>query len=150
MKIDITPLCNLRCTVCLHAEPRGNPDLEKQRFHARQKMTIEQYRRIIDQIRHQTSGVSLYYVGDPLMHPDFEQMCRIAADARLNTHISTNFSFLLSDERIKRILTSGLTHFTVGLDGLTQENYQRTRVGGRIHWVLSNLRRTCDIRRISP
>ncbi len=147
VKIDITPLCNLRCTICLHAHPNGNPALEKQRFHAGQKMTIEQYRRIIDEIRHQTSGVSLYYVGDPLVHRDVDQMCRIAADARLNTHINTNFSFLLSDDRIESIVTSGVTHLTVCLDGMTQENYQRTRVGGRLDWVLSNLRRTCDIRR---
>jgi len=147
VKIDITPLCNLHCTVCVHAHPGSNPDLLKQRFHAKQKMSLQQYREIIDQIRRRTSAVSLYYLGDPLMHPDVERMCRIAADARLNTHINTNFSFRLSDERLASIVTSGLTHLTVCMDGLTQENYQRTRVGGRIHWVLSNLERTCEIRR---
>jgi MoaA/NifB/PqqE/SkfB family radical SAM enzyme len=36
---------------------------------------------------------------------------------------------------------------TVCVDGLSQEKYQRTRVGGRIDRVLSNLSRVCRFRR---
>jgi len=147
VKIDITPLCNLSCTVCVHADPNGNPALEKQEFKARQRMPLEQYRRIIEQIQGQTSAVSLYFLGDPLLHPNVDEMCRIARDAGLNVHISTNFSFSLTDERIRRLVRSGLTHMTVCVDGLSQEAYQRTRVGGRIDRVILNLDRVCRFRR---
>ncbi|MBU0640373.1 MAG: radical SAM protein [Planctomycetes bacterium] len=146
LKIDISPLCNLRCTICVHAEPHGNPALERQVFRNRQRMTVEQYRRIIDEVKEHTLAVSLYYLGDPLAHPDLDEMCSIARDAGLNVHVNTNFSFALSDERIRRIVTSGLTHLTVCVDGLSQEKYERTRVGGRINQVLSNLRRVCAVR----
>ncbi len=147
VRIDISPLCNLNCTICVHADPNGNPALEKQKFHRKQRMTVEQYGRIIDELESRSSGVSLYYVGDPLVHPDLDEMCRIAHAAGLNVHYSTNFSFRLSDERIRRIVTSGLTHLTVCVDGLSQEKYELTRVGGRIDLVLSNLRRACRYRR---
>lgn len=147
VKIDISPLCNLSCTVCVHADPHDNPNLEKQDFRSNQKMTVAQYRRIIDEIKGKSTAVSLYYLGDPLVHPDLDEMSRIARDAGLNVHISTNFSFRLTDERIRRIVQSGLTHMTVCVDGLSQEKYELTRVGGRIDWVLNNLQRLIQYRR---
>ncbi len=146
VKLDISPVCNLACTICLHADPNDNDRIGGIQFNAKQRMTIPQYRRIIDEIKSKSTAVSLYVWGDPLTHPDLDEMCRIAGSAGLQVHISTNFSFKLSDERLKRLLTSGLTHLTVCVDGLSQEKYERTRVGGRIDWVLDNLDRACRIR----
>ncbi len=147
VKIDISPICNLACTVCVHANPNGSDLLEKQVFAPGHKMTVEQFTRIIDQIKHKTTAVSLYTWGDPMTHPDLDEMCGIAAAAGLQVHISTNFSFGLKDERIRSIVTSGLSHLTVCVDGLSQEKYEKTRVGGRIDRVLSNLERVCKVKR---
>ena len=147
VKIDISPICNLRCTVCVHADPNGYEALEKQVFAPGHKMSVEQFRRIIDELKGRTATVSLYTWGDPLTHPDLDEMCRIAADAGLQVHISTNFSFGLKDERLRSLVTSGLTHLTVCVDGLSQEKYEKTRVGGRIDRVLHNLRRVAELRR---
>jgi MoaA/NifB/PqqE/SkfB family radical SAM enzyme len=147
VKIDISPLCNLSCTVCVHAKSPSNEDLQKQSFTADQKMNIARFTRIIDEIKGKTSLVSLYYLGDPLIHPDLARMCRIASEAKLNTHISSNFSFNLNNERLKDLVQSGLTHLTVCVDGLKQEDYEITRVGGRIKIVIDNLRRMCLIRK---
>ena len=147
VKLDISPVCNLACTICLHADPNGNDQIGGIQFNAKQRMTIPQYQRIIDEIKGKSTAVSLYVWGDPLTHPDLNEMCSIAADAGLQVHISTNFSFKLSDERLKGLLTSGLTHLTVCVDGLSQQKYEQTRVGGRIDWVLDNLERACRIRK---
>ncbi len=147
VKIDISPICNLRCTVCVHADPNGNDVLERQFFAPGHKMSVEQFRRIIRQVEGRTATVSLYTWGDPLTHPDLDEMCRIAAGAGLQVHISTNFSFGLKEERLRSIVTSGLTHLTVCVDGLSQEKYERTRIGGRIDRVLHNLRRVATLRR---
>lgn len=147
LRIDISPVCNLHCTVCVHAEPNGHPPLESQEFHTQQRMSLEQFRGIVEEVKAYTCGVSLYYLGDPLVHPDLDEMCRIAGNAGLNVHYSTNMSFALSDARIQRLVTSGVTHLTVCVDGLSQETYERTRVGGRIDLVLANLERICEYRR---
>ncbi len=146
VKIDISPLCNLRCTACVHADPNGNAALEKQTFGRGQRMAVDQYRRIIEQIKGKTAAVSLYYLGDPMTHPDLDGMCRIAADAGLQVHVSTNFSFGFTDERIRSIVQSGLSHLTVCIDGLSQEKYERTRVGGNIARVVGNLERVASVR----
>lgn len=147
VKIDISPLCNLGCTACVHARPNGNATLERQAFSPSHKMTLDQYRRVVTEIAGRSVAVSLYYLGDPLMHPDLDAMCTITREAGLNSHVSTNFSFRLSDERLRRMVTSGLTHLTVCVDGLSQETYRRTRVGGQVNLVLSNLERLLKIRR---
>lgn len=146
VKIDISPICNLRCTVCVHADPNGNDLLERQRFAPGHKMSVAQFRRIISQIEGRAATVSLYTWGDPMTHPDLDEMCRIAFDAGLQVHVSTNFSFGFKEERLRSIVTSGLTHLTVCVDGVTQETYGKTRVGGRIDRVIHNLRRVAQIR----
>lgn len=149
VKIDISPLCNLHCTVCVHARPSDNStdELKGQTFTPGTRMTVAQFQRIVDEIAGRTMAVSLYYIGDPLVHPDLDAMCGIARDAGLNSHVSTNFSFNLSDARIDSLVRSGLTHLTVCVDGLTQESYGRTRVGGKIALVLDNLERVMQCRK---
>ena len=148
LKVDISPLCNLRCTICVHARPDAESSdlLRGQRFEPSQRITVEDFRRIAGEVAGRTMAVSLYYLGDPMTHPHLDEICAAAREARLNAHVSSNYSFNLSDERIHSLVCSGLTHLTVCVDGLTQETYGRTRVGGRIAVVLDNLARTLRCR----
>lgn len=148
VKIDISPLCALACPACLHADPAGRnrPLLDRQSFKPSDRMELAQFQKIISQIKGRTLAVSLYYYGDPLMHRQFAEFVRTAADAGLATHASTHLSYNLSDDRIGAILASGLTHLTVDVDGATQESYGATRVRGRLDLVLDNLRRLLEER----
>ncbi len=146
VKIDISPICNLRCTVCVHADPGEGPLLQKQVFGKDHKMSPERFQEIIDAIKGHATAVSLYTWGDPLTHPQLVELCRIASDAGLQVHASTNFSFKWNDDKIRALVESGLTHLTVCVDGLSQEKYEKTRVGGRIDWVLDNCERTVAFR----
>jgi MoaA/NifB/PqqE/SkfB family radical SAM enzyme len=141
VKIDISPLCGLACPHCLHAKPEGRnrPLLDAQTFGQKDKMTIDQFTGIVEQLRGKAIAVSLYYYGDPLIHPQLDDMIRVARAARLGVHITTHFSYKLKMERIRRLVDSGLSHITVALDGSTQENYRRTRVNGRLDLVTANL-----------
>jgi MoaA/NifB/PqqE/SkfB family radical SAM enzyme len=147
VKVDISPLCNLRCTYCVHASPGQDDALLSQVFRGHQMMSVERFERIAREIGGRSAAVALYYVGDPLMHPDLSAICAVAARFRLNSHVSTNFSFGLSDDQLSALVASGLSHLTVCVDGMTQEHYDRTRVGGRIDRVLDNLDRLLAIRR---
>ena len=145
LKIDISPICNLRCPVCVHANAEELPELAGQEFRGK-RMSVEDFSRIVDECRGKVSTFSLYYLGDPYMHPDVDAMCRLAFDAGINVHLSTNFSFKFSDERIASICRSGVTHLSVCVDGFSQETYGQTRVGGKLTYVLSNLERVMAYR----
>lgn len=148
VKIDISPLCSLACPACLHANPsgRGLDLLDRQSFDKTQRMTVAQFRGIIEQIENRSLSVSLYFYGDPLIHPDFPEMAAIAAEAGLSIHASTHLSYNLSDRKIEELVASGLTHLTIDVDGATQETYGATRVRGKLDTVLRNLERIAEER----
>jgi MoaA/NifB/PqqE/SkfB family radical SAM enzyme len=149
LKVDISPICNLHCTICVHARPStdASVELKSQRFRSSDKMSVADFDSLIAPVAGRTVLVSLYYLGDPLVHPHLDEICRTASGRGLNTHVSTNFSFHLSDSRLRALLESGLTHLTVCMDGLDQASYSRTRVGGDIDLVVDNLRRLTTLRR---
>lgn len=141
VKIDISPQCSLACTHCLHANPEGRekPLLGAQSFAKDDRMTLDQFASIIAQLDGKAMAVSLYYYGDPLIHPQIDSMIAIARRAGLGVHITTHFSYNFTKERIRKLVESGLSHLTVAVDGATQESYAMTRVRGRLEHVLANL-----------
>lgn len=143
VKADISPVCSLRCPVCLHADPagRGKPLLAAQAFSRSDRMDAARFRQLVDSTDRKVLAFSLFYYGDPLAHPEIETLCAIARSTGLNIHITSHFSYNLSDARIGKLADSGLSHLTVALDGASQEVYSSTRIGGRFDWVVSNLRR---------
>ncbi len=146
LKVDINSNCNLRCTVCVHANPGDNERLKAQNFNASQVMVIEDYRRVVEECKGKTSSVSLYYLGDPLLNRDLTTYAKIAREAGMNVHVSTNFSFSISDSKMVELATSGITHFTVCVDGFADEVYSKTRVGGKVDLVKKNLATLCTYR----
>ena len=142
LKVDISPVCNLRCPFCIH----GTTDPKKRIFNKRQRITVADFQRLVNEVKGRTSAMSLYYLGDPLTHPDLTELCAVANEGKIYTYVSTNFSFQLSDEKIEDLATCGLSHLKICVDGLTQEIYGRTRVGGRIETVINNLKRVCEAR----
>ena len=46
-----------------------------------------------------------------------------------------------NDEQIKGLLTSSLDALHVSIDGVTQEVYEKYRVGGNLETVLNNLKK---------
>ena len=148
LKIDISPACQLACPACVHATPRGDGGrLDLQLFSGPQRMALADYRRIIDEVAGHSLAVSLYYLGDPYAHPQADEFCRVAFDAGLNVHVSSNLSYRWSDQRIAEVVHSGVTHLTACVDGATQDVYELNRVGGRLPWVLSNLERLATYKR---
>lgn len=152
LKIDISPMCALACPTCVHAdaETAGVEEgglLSKQKFSKNMMMSVEQFAKIIDEVKGKATSVSLFYYGDPLIHPSLDKLCAIAASAHLNVHYTTHFSYCLSDERIASIARSGVSHITVAVDGAKQETYEITRIGGRLDFVLSNLERLARYKR---
>lgn len=149
VKIDISPQCNLACPHCLHADPagRGRPLLDAQVFEKSSRMSVEQFAAIVAQLKGRVLAVSLFYYGDPLIHPDLDAMIRIARAAKLAVHITTHFSYPLRVERIRKLVDAGLSHITVAVDGASQQTYGVTRVRGRLDLVLRNLKMLIDYKR---
>jgi radical SAM protein with 4Fe4S-binding SPASM domain len=116
---EITRRCNLRC---LHCENEcGDPSsrelsLEKTREVGRELATL--------------GGRSVHITGgEPLLHPQWDSICRDLAGLGLRLSLVTNGT-LLDHENLTRALDSGVVAFGISLDGLqTTHDSIRVRLG---------------------
>lgn len=142
LKIDLSPLCNLHCPVCVHASPKDNSNLlAQQHFDSDHMMSVADFKKIIDEVKGKTQAVYLYLMGEPFMHPHIVEMSEYANAAGLNVLVSSHFSFKFPDKKIAEIARSGITHLELSIDGATQDIYEVTRIGGKLDYVLDNLQR---------
>lgn len=121
--------------------------MDAQVFGKSSRMSVDQFAAIVEQLSGRVLALSLFYYGDPLIHPDLDKMIRIARAAKLAVHITTHFSYPFQAERIRQLVDAGLSHITVAVDGASQETYGVTRVRGRLDLVLNNLKMLVDYKR---
>ena len=94
--IEITNSCNLNCSFC-------NNNQRDKKF-----MTIEQFQHIINEIKYYTNYVYLHVKGEPLLHPDLEEILKICSDNDIKVNITTN----LLDEELLNPFDKTLTEET--------------------------------------
>jgi len=64
-------------------------------------MSVDEFRLIVEKIRPFTNYIYLHVLGEPLLHPQLDEILTIAENASLNINITTNGSLL---ERKKEII----------------------------------------------
>lgn len=84
--IEVTNECNLNCSFCATSTK------------PKRAMTVSEFEHICSQIRPYTDYIYLHIQGEPLLHPEFEQMIKIASSYALSIQLVTNGT-LLSDKR---------------------------------------------------
>ncbi len=122
--------CNLRCPLC----PTG------QRVPVeRGSMNMETFTRIVDQLSPNVRYMSLYYLGEPLLCEHLSEMIRYAHQYKVRVFVSTNLN-ILDNKKAEELIRSKLDYIIVSLDGASQESYEKYRIGGDFHKVISNIR----------
>ncbi len=130
--VDTTNACNLHCPLC--ATGSGKSD------HPKGMMTQELFARITDTLGPYLYELHLYNWGEPLLNKQLPSLIAYAkghSPARI--FVSTNLN-TLSDEMAEGLIVSGVDEITVAADGITEETYQKYRVGGSFEKVLANLK----------
>jgi MoaA/NifB/PqqE/SkfB family radical SAM enzyme len=77
--------------------------------------------------------------GEPLMNKDLPEIIKAAHENRIFTVVTTNGS-LLTHEMSRKIILSKLDNLVLSIDGISEESYQKYRIGGSFEVVLNNLR----------
>ena len=131
MSIEVSTFCNLQCTEC----PSGLRKFTRPTGRINQDF----FNKIIDQVKDHLVYLTLYFQGEPYMHPQFLSLVRYAHDKGIYTATSTNGHFLTL-EKAQETIESGLDRVIVSLDGLDQETYATYRVNGDVEKVKTGLR----------
>lgn len=86
--IEITNMCNLKCSFCIK-------NTREPRF-----MSEAEFAHILQQIRPYTSYICLHVLGEPLMHPLLAQFLAHANDANMKVNITTNGTLLRATQDV--------------------------------------------------
>jgi len=103
-------------------------------------MHFDTYTKTIDQIKDYCVWLSLYSWGEPFLNRRIHEFVAYAHDNNIATIMSTNLNKPLTPQMAEDIIKSGLDVMIVSLDGVTQEVYEKYRVGGRLDRVLDNVK----------
>lgn len=140
--IETSNTCNFRCPTC--------PTPHKLIYERRppEVMPLEKFKKIIDHIKNYVHIVYLYNSNEPLLHPDIAAMIKHASDNNLHTMISTNCS-LLTEDKSRELLNSGLGEIRFAFDGLTKESYEGFRYGEAADFktVKNNIETFCRLKK---
>jgi sulfatase maturation enzyme AslB (radical SAM superfamily) len=138
--VESTNYCNLRCIMCptglgVIARPKGYMDMGL-------------FRRIVDEVAPLAPALVLHSWGEPMMHPELFDMVAYARARDLWVETSTNIT-LLTEERIRKVLASGMSQLYLAMDGVTKATYERVRVGANFDKVMRNVERLLELKRES-
>jgi MoaA/NifB/PqqE/SkfB family radical SAM enzyme len=139
MKIEPTNLCNTHCQLC--PTGLGLPGRAKGR------MTLAQYRGLIDRLHRFLCTVDLSMWGDPLIVPEIYDMIRYAHDRRIWTYLSSNLhAFKPEKDQARQLVASGLDVLTCSLHGASQETFALYQPGKSFDATVAKVRHLLEVR----
>lgn len=138
VQIETTSCCNAKCVMCAHpVMPRRNQHMEQ-----------SLYEKIIAELalhRDQLKVLSLHFMGEPLMDPLIFDRIKLAKQSGIReVHINTNCQ-LLTPEKARRLIESGLDTITFSLGGLDEESQDKRRIGTTSLTVQQNIDSFIDL-----
>lgn len=139
MKIESTNICNTKCQLCptgigLEGRPKG-------------KMSLEQFKVLIDKLRWHLLSLDLSMWGDPLIVPDIYNMIRHAHDKGIWTYISSNLhAFKPNKGQAEQLVNSGLDMLTCSLHGASQGTFEIYQPGKNFAEAVEKVRHIIEVR----
>jgi MoaA/NifB/PqqE/SkfB family radical SAM enzyme len=127
--IETTARCNLACTLCINRKisPSDKGD-----------MKMELFRKIIDQSKDFVFEANLFHRGEPLLHPEIDEMVSYAASNGIKTCIHTNAT-LLDSNLSEKLIRAGLSKIYFSLDTFIKSDYEKNRTGADFDKTLQNI-----------
>lgn len=127
-----TVLCNLSCfkAVCSHES-----GIIKTR--SRKSFPFDEFKSLMDQVGENLIRLDFFNYGDPFVHPQAVTMIEFIKKKypHVYLYVSTN-GLMLDNEKIKRLVNSGMDEITFSVDGPDQETYSIYRRKGDFEKVL--------------
>lgn len=140
MHVEPTSFCNLRCPMC----PQSVGANSTNGF-----MEMDLFNKIIDEARHFTREINLFFRGESLMHKGIYEMIETCERAGIAAHINTNAT-LWRDDAIANLLESRPSKVTISFDSGEPEIYEQMRKGATFDRVLERVLRFLEARKRLP
>lgn len=141
--IDVTQFCNLACIHCPQSE------FVKSKAFSGAYLDIDLHKKLIDEVATDGLGYCQYlrYTanGETLLHPEIEKMIDYASkNSKTKINITTN-GVLLTEDKTKKLLDSGVDVFDVSIDAFKNDTYSKIRVKGDLDITRKNVLGLIDL-----
>ena len=114
--VELTLRCNLRCLHCGSAAGRARTS----------EMDLACFVDLFRDLRLLGGQRVVLLGGEPLLHPDWEAITRLAVGFGLDTALVTN-GLQVTEDAARRLAALGVTHLGVSIDGASDEVHDRIR-----------------------
>lgn len=133
LDFELNPSCNMKCPMCPWSAVEGFGE-------GRQSwMPFEDYKAIIDEVGGRVMSINLNHVNEPLIRKDLPDFVAYAISKGIMEVMFNTNGMLLTEEMSRRLIEAGLTKLSVSIDAITQETYDKIRVGGNFEKILDNI-----------
>lgn len=136
LQIEHTGKCNLRCASCL----QGNAFLRENYSKNFKPLELDLYKKILaEAAKYDCPSIAFHNNDEPLLLKDLEERIKMAKKAGFVDLIMTTNANLLTEERAKKLLNSGITKINFSVDAATEKDYKLVRPGGDFKTVVKNI-----------
>ncbi len=104
--------CNLACTYCNEYDTTSKP------------VPIDTMKQRIDDLSRLGTTIVTISGGEPLLHPDLDELISYIRGQRIITGMITN-GYLLTADRIKRLNDAGLDHMQISIDNVMPDEVSK-------------------------
>lgn len=141
LEVELNYSCNLRCPMCTWSVEKA---IEKKE----DWFSFEDYKKLLKEaVTKGTKSIRLCYINEPLIRKDIDQFIQYASDVGVVDIIITTNGTLLTKDVSKKIIEAGLTKISISLDAVTEETYNKIRVGGNFKTTIKNIHDFLEVRR---
>ncbi len=141
VQVEPTSICNYRCVFCYQTDQ----GFTQGRSGHMGQMSLETFRRVIDELEGEVEAVTLASRGEPLLCRHIEDMLAYLGGKFLGLKLNTN-AWYLDESKAHAILAAEPNTLVFSADSADPALYARLRVNGRLERVLDNVRRFAEIR----
>jgi len=137
--IDNCSACNLKCSMCDHENIK--------KYRKIQIMDFTLYTKLIDEIARENPGVRVWQIffGDPFLCKDMPERIAYAKKAGLQDVVLNSNGVLMTVDKAKSLILSGLDAMYVGIDAATPNTYAQIRIGGNFEQTVANILKYRDL-----
>ncbi|HLD00869.1 MAG TPA: radical SAM protein [Candidatus Nanoarchaeia archaeon] len=145
MNIELNNSCNFKCAMCPRDELK-EPE-KGEGYSNAGNLPFETFQKVADDCAKQgIMDVSLFIFGEPLMYPRLIDAIKYGKSKGLKLKFNSN-AMLLTENKAREIIESGLDEVHFSMDGLTPDKYPKIRIGGKHEVVWKNVQRFCELKK---
>lgn len=134
--IEPVNYCNLKCRGCGFAMCGQVYD--------RQKMSVEKFKTVFDEVKEYIFFLVLENGGEPFLNKDLLKMVKYAYDCRVPTITSTNADFKTGDNWGEKIVDSCLDTLIISISGHNNETHGDYHKNGNFNRVMENVKKIVE------